>query len=77
MVRHSVAGMQGAGNIEFPGKVYSHRAGGLPHVLEAVPLLLAFEFIFHRYPMNGHFLVRSLVLVHGFQEFHEREHDVT
>lgn len=66
--------MDRAGAVEFPGEVHAHAACRLLHLLEVFLLLFAFELVFRCQQMDGHLLIRSLMLDHGLQKFHEVAH---
>jgi len=74
VVGHDMAGMNRAAAIEFPSEVHAHAACGLLHLLEVFLLLFAFELALRCHQMHGNFSIRSLVLDHGLQEFHEVAH---
>lgn len=56
--------MDRAGAVEFPGEIHAHAACRLLHLLEVFFLLFAFELVFCYHQMDGHLLIRNLVLDH-------------
>ena len=71
VVGHNVAGMNGSGCVEFPGKVDANRTAGFLDLQEVLFLLIAFEFVFCRYQVDGDFFLLGLVFYDRFKELHQ------
>ena len=71
VVSHNVAGMNGPGCVEFPGKLDANRTAGFLDLQEVLFLLVAFKFVFCRYQVNGDFFLLGLVLYDRFEELHQ------
>ena len=74
VVGHNVAGMNGSGCLEFPGKVDAYRTAGFFDLLKILFLLIAFEFVFSRYQVDGDFFLLGLVLYNRFEKLHHVAH---
>ena len=67
----ALAGVGGAGAVEFPREVHADgRSGGL-HLSEVLALLLGLEVVGDGHKVDGDFVFVGLVVGDGFQQFHQ------